>query len=152
MGTQSSISTLRRDGKYIGIDCFLDGFLDYNGCILLKCYTTQSKVEELISLGHLYCLGENINNENDGKDYCQCSSNQFLYEEIVNVGDEPYFSGKYSYLFLNNIWYWNSYKWSSQDIADICNEEHIEINDVLWKKLTMDDIEKSDYWEEDEED
>lgn len=48
------------DGKYKGIYCHSDGYLTYNGAILIDHYGVREKVEQLIALGNLSSLGEKI--------------------------------------------------------------------------------------------
>ncbi len=60
MATRSMI-WLRNGKNYKGIYCHFDGYLDFNGKMLVENYTTKEKVEELINLGAISCLRININ-------------------------------------------------------------------------------------------
>lgn len=60
MSTNSSICMLSKDGKVKEIYCHWDGYMEHNGTILAKHYTDPKKVKELISLGALSFLGEEI--------------------------------------------------------------------------------------------
>lgn len=150
MGTQSTINTLNKDGKYIGIKCFLDGFLDCNGAILLNKYTTQEKVDELMLLGNLYSLGTVINKKDikDGDYACEISSAVTMPEDNF-----PYTATyiksyrEYNYLFKDGEWYWNSSELCIEDLIKITSNENIIVDNELWRKLTTEDIENSDYWE-----
>jgi hypothetical protein len=46
------------DGKYHGIYCHSDGYLDWNGRILLKHYRDPAKVAQLVALGDLSSISE----------------------------------------------------------------------------------------------
>ena len=66
MGTRSAIVV--HDGhhqNYRGIYCHWDGYPEYNGMILLEHYVDPNKVSELIALGSLSILGEEIGEQQD---------------------------------------------------------------------------------------
>ena len=66
MGTRSAIVV--HDGhhqNYRGIYCHWDGYPEYNGMILLEHYVDPNKVSELIALGNLSSLGDNIGEQHD---------------------------------------------------------------------------------------
>lgn len=48
-------------GKVLGIYCHSDGYLTYNGAILIDHYNERDKVEALMNLGNLSSLGEKLN-------------------------------------------------------------------------------------------
>lgn len=60
MSTRSYICIERPNGKYQGIYCHSDGYLTYNGAMLLDNYNEREKVEKIISLGDISTLQENI--------------------------------------------------------------------------------------------
>lgn len=64
MATRSTIWTIGKDedGKNVfnGIYCHWDGYLEYNGEMLFKHYNDIKKVDELIALGDISSLAENI--------------------------------------------------------------------------------------------
>jgi len=60
MGTRSDIIVHRADQKWARIYCHWDGYLKNNGAILFEHYTSQKKVEKLVSLGDLSVLGSEI--------------------------------------------------------------------------------------------
>ena len=65
MGTRSTIAIQNADGTVTGIYCHWDGYLEHNGDILQKFYTTEEKVRALIALGDLSSLGEQIGSKHD---------------------------------------------------------------------------------------
>jgi hypothetical protein len=65
MGTRSTIAIQNTDGTVTGIYCHWDGYLNHNGDILQKFYTTEEKVRALIALGDLSSLGEQIGTAHD---------------------------------------------------------------------------------------
>lgn len=60
MSTQSFICKETTKKTYVGIYCHYDGYPEYVGKILLTHYNNKDKVEELLELGDLSSLGENI--------------------------------------------------------------------------------------------
>ncbi|MDD6846879.1 MAG: hypothetical protein PUE07_05125 [bacterium] len=60
MSTRSYILEEQEDGTYKGVYCHCDGYLTYNGAMLLDHYATKERVEKLISMGNLSSLHENI--------------------------------------------------------------------------------------------
>lgn len=60
MATRSSISIRNADGSYTGIYCHWDGYLENNGRILRDHYTDEAKIRELLALGSISSLREEI--------------------------------------------------------------------------------------------
>jgi hypothetical protein len=60
MSTRSYICKENDDGSYTGVYCHSDGYLTYNGAMLIDHYSARERVEKLISLGNMSCLNENI--------------------------------------------------------------------------------------------
>ena len=60
MSTRSRIGILNSDGSVDSIYCHFDGYTSNNGKILVENYTNEAKIRELLSLGDLSSLGEEI--------------------------------------------------------------------------------------------
>lgn len=60
MSTRSYIGIELDDGRILGSYCHSDGYLTYNGAMLLDHYSDRAKVEKLISLGDMATLNECI--------------------------------------------------------------------------------------------
>ena len=60
MSTRSTIAIRHEDGTVKKIYCHWDGYLEHNGAILQKYYSTADKVENLLALGNLSNLGPEI--------------------------------------------------------------------------------------------
>lgn len=69
MSTRSNIGILNADQTVTYIYCHFDGYLEHNGAILNEHYNTEDKVRELIGLGDLNCLGEEIGEKQDFDQY-----------------------------------------------------------------------------------
>lgn len=63
MSTRSAIGIKLDDGRIESIYCHSDGYLEYNGKILLRHYSDLNKIKKLLSFGDLSSLGENIEPE-----------------------------------------------------------------------------------------
>ena len=75
MSTHSNIGILNQDGTVDYIYCHFDGYLQYNGSILNKHYTTEEQVRKLIALGDMSSLGEKLGekqefNKQSRREYC----------------------------------------------------------------------------------
>ena len=60
MATRSRIAIENEDGTVESIYCHFDGYIENNGKLLLEYYLERSKVEELINLGDISFLAENV--------------------------------------------------------------------------------------------
>ena len=58
MSTRSYICKETTKGQYVGIYCHSDGYLAYNGAMLLDYYNKRETVNELLALGNLSCLNK----------------------------------------------------------------------------------------------
>lgn len=65
MGTRSHIGKQLENGTIKYIYCHWDGYPEHNGAILKEHYTTDAKVDELLALGDLSILGEEIGEQQD---------------------------------------------------------------------------------------
>lgn len=60
MATRSRIGIVNEDGSVLSIYCHWDGYTSNNGRLLVNHWTDPAKIHELIKLGSLSCLGEEI--------------------------------------------------------------------------------------------
>ena len=60
MSTRSYICRENEDGTITGSYCHCDGYLTYNGAMLLDHYSTKERVDKLLSFGNMSCLNEII--------------------------------------------------------------------------------------------
>jgi hypothetical protein len=59
MGTRSRIG-VKVNGVYLSVYCHWDGYAEHNGAILMAHYNDQAKVEELVCMGDMSNLGNEI--------------------------------------------------------------------------------------------
>ena len=60
MSTRSFIAKQIGKDAYLTVYCHSDGYLTYNGALLLDCYNTPERVDELLKLGDLSYLAESL--------------------------------------------------------------------------------------------
>ncbi len=141
MGTRSNIGIVNEDASVTAIYCHWDGFLSYNGQMLLQHYTSTDIVTQLMLLGDLSSLREKLY-PNDSKphtfqnqqdDVCVAYGRERSESDVgskifKDIGDFERFAGnsdaEYQYLF-------NSGKWTYREIN----------RDDKWKELTAEDCE-----------
>src|SRR5574344_320538 len=56
MSTRSLICMQKDDDKYEAIYCHSDGYLTFNGAMLLDHYSDKDKLQKLLDLGNISCL------------------------------------------------------------------------------------------------
>jgi len=66
MATRSMIGKLNEDKSTVtAIYCHWDGYLEHNGQLLTENYTDTNKIDQLLALGDLSVLGEDIGEKHD---------------------------------------------------------------------------------------
>ena len=121
MATRSTI-WLKDENSYKGVYCHWDGYLSYNGKLLLENYNTLEKVKELISFGSMSslnttiekCVFYNRDREEDFDDY-----------EVYSLEEMEEFLEEYNYIFQDNIWYVLD---DSEELVEL-TQEYISEND-----------------------
>lgn len=119
MSTRSYILRENDDGSFDGIYCHQDGYLTYNGAMLIDHYKTKERVDKLMSLGHMSVLCEKIepdpskehNFENRQDNVCvfyardRNEKNQEATKIILEDIDDPSSWIEHCYIFTkDNKW------------------------------------------------
>jgi hypothetical protein len=60
MSTRSRIAIENQNGSVTSVYCHFDGYISGVGAVLQKHYTNRSKVEQLIALGSISYIAENV--------------------------------------------------------------------------------------------
>ncbi len=68
MGTRSYIVKSLDDGTFKAVYCHWDGYPDHNGKILRDHYASEAKIDDLLALGDVSTLGEEIGEQHDFDD------------------------------------------------------------------------------------
>lgn len=112
MSTRSTISIKNQDGTFTGIYCHFDGYPSGNGAILLEHYNDESKIRELLSLGDISCLEQEVNptsshsyeNPQFGVTVAYGRDRGEQGTDAVTTSEwKP--SQEYNYLYENGKWY-----------------------------------------------
>jgi hypothetical protein len=119
VSTRSVIGALQKDGTIRAIYCHFDGYLEGVGARLEEHYRHPDKVEQLINLGNLSSLGQDIgeahdfNNSTSFPEWCTAygrdrgEQNQEAVT-LAGIGDFIHHAGEcwadYAYLFDGEEW------------------------------------------------
>lgn len=116
MSTHSFIGIESESGKIAGVYCHYDGYLEGVGDTLKNHYTNPDKIHELIGLGSLSILGEEIGEKQDFSDNEKSRAGQWTLayhrdrgEELVTEEFDDMYSidGDYEYLYVyTNMGLW----------------------------------------------
>lgn len=114
---------IKTSANVMSISCKLGGHPCEVGKILLETYNTTEKIYDLMRLGDLFYLGNNLNPnpnkphtiENEqpdttiayGRDLGQDNCNILIYQNQKELMEYRY--NDYNYIYKNNKWYYNSY-------------------------------------------
>ena len=116
MSTRSLIGKLNKDNTVTYIYCHFDGYFEHNGEILIDHYDNDYKVDELINLGNISSLGEEIGEKQDfdyprNKKWClsylrdrgckEDTANTISLEEWNNMDNS----------WIEWLYLWNGYRW-----------------------------------------
>lgn len=117
MATRSRIGKMMSDGNVKSIYCHFDGYPNHNGKILKEHYTDESKIDQLIELGDLSYLGNeigekqdfnNISNPNWCKAYGRDRDEENTQAEISTFTEM--LTEQYSYVYDSGQWRCFDYK------------------------------------------
>lgn len=134
MATRSHIGRLNLDGTVDFIYCHFDGYPNCNGRILIEHYTTIDKVNQLLELGGLSCLGAEIGEKQDfdapklSRDWClaygrdrgkkDIDKQTTTLSKFIENNDVDY-----AYMFDGD--YWECYDTSSKEIINLYKLEKV---------------------------
>jgi hypothetical protein len=104
MGTSSMIANHNEDGTVTATYCHYDGYLSYNGKMLVENYNTPEKAKAVAEAGYLSSLKANLYESvvdsvhNDPS--VQYDSPQHFFDEAAD-----YCGAEYLYLFDGEAWF-----------------------------------------------
>lgn len=140
MSTRSLIG-IQRGNKVQYSYCHHDGYLDWVGKVLTKCYDTEPKITELLSFGDMSSLGAMLNFnpnysgrlddiENSGCEFYERDRGErgtYLHRPEVDVDKYDFrcqSDADYIYLFKDNEWY----------VLSAYADDFAKVKDLLEKK------------------
>ena len=112
MATRSNICIKRKDGSIESIYCHWDGYLEYNGRILLEHYNGIEKINNLLNLGDISSLGNNLDSTDAyGRDNGEIGTEKAVYKNLEDyLNNVDYLDIEYIYMFdeLKNEWLYST--------------------------------------------
>jgi hypothetical protein len=126
MATRSNIAYRTPEGRIISVYCHWDGYVSNNGKILVENYTDMDKIVQLISLGSISSLKQEIGERQDFNDRSTCKDEWTLAyhrdrgeQLVVNTyNDIPsWIADMEEYAYL-----WNGQEWLVNDHGE--KDEH----------------------------
>ena len=116
MGTRSDIIVEKEDGKFYKIYCHWDGYLSYNGKLLLNYYNTQERANFLVDngdisslkkttdcpLGHTFDTPATNCTVFYGRDRGETDAKASVYESRSDAIEHQH---DYTYLFTSGTWW-----------------------------------------------
>ena len=149
MATRSTIAKLGKDGIIKAVYCHSDGYLGHTGKVLDEHYKDESKVDELLLLGDVSIIDENIGVKINFNDYkLRAENKQCLfydrdrgekYKQAEQLKDESALL-KYAfetcdvdlvYMFAYGSWY----VYDNSDKIGNTSYQFIELEEALYNVL-----------------
>ena len=97
MATRSQIAIENENGTVSAIYCHWDGYPEYNGKILKECYSDRDKLQQLLELGDVSVLKEDLGKvEAYHRDLCKTYYPPTEFRNIDSFGKQ--FSYEYGYV------------------------------------------------------
>lgn len=128
MATRSVIA-IEADNKIVSAYCHWDGYLEHNGDILFKHYRKPEKILQLISLGDMSSLGQEIGEQHDfdaqnnkwttyyGRDRGETDTECRTWADRKEMIDH-HWDCEYFYLWTNGRWIYSTGKsWADLEQA-----------------------------------
>jgi hypothetical protein len=122
MATRSNIAYRTPEGRIVSVYCHWDGYVSCNGKILVENYTDMDKIVQLVSLGSISSLGEEIGEKQDFNDRSTCKDEWTLAyhrdrgeDLVVNTYDDipSWIDDMEEYAYL-----WNGREWLVNDHSE----------------------------------
>lgn len=144
MATRSTIAIELADGKVKQVYCHWDGYLDHNGRILNEHYRDPIKAEELIDLGDISSLAEEVGEKHSfderydkddarskwtkyyGRDRGEEGTKYKLFHDFDHYKNDHQYE-EYEYILRSNgTWYVSKYGERYMPLTDAIADELLE--------------------------
>jgi hypothetical protein len=152
MATRSSIAMKTEDGKVRAIYCHWDGYVDYNGRMLVGEYTDPAKVSALMDLGDLSSLRKDLGEKHNfdrnyeepelegmfddwclayGRDRGETGVESKTYETVGEWVEKLDMGCEYYYLFNGQDWLVHKYGNMDENEFPIFDYVEVEILNLI---------------------
>ena len=101
MGTQASISCVNPDGTITSIFCYNDGYVNGVGKTLVNYYKEYDKINELMKLGDIESLGDEVSECEVDEYYVEPAT---VFDDVTDWKDGLEFQ-RYDYVFKDGKWH-----------------------------------------------
>src|SRR5208283_2906384 len=137
MSTRSRIAIMNDDKTIKSVYCHSDGYLSWNGKILLQHYQDEDKIKALINLGDLSSLSESIecpkghsfDNRVEGytiaymrdRGEINCNGiNDVSLDQLIKTGNDS--DAEYIYIYKDKKWYWHAMNYHGKQWFELTEE------------------------------
>ena len=139
MATRSTISIINNDNTITSVYCHWDGYIAYNGKLLLLFYNNEAQVRALLEMGNISILDKTINKPEDiinsgdkngftifyGRDRCEKNTESITFK---NLADFKQHFEEYNYVFYKNKWHLYDQKSDQlKDLIEVIKTEYPEV-------------------------
>ena len=124
MATRSFIAVHRADGKWCGINCRYDGYVEHHGHTLVKHYGSQALAEALVGGGDLLVLAERCDEPAGGHSFRRRVEGHCIYCGVsATVGNTlaaiwPPAGIEFVYAWYQGRWQVGGSPWTLVPVAD----------------------------------
>lgn len=118
MSTRSTIGVVRCDGSKSRIYCHWDGYLEHNGVILYECYSDMDRLEQLLRLGNISVLGENLEAKNRTNIFYSSAPNAVIayHRDMGEDWNDCHDANEdFNYTFHEDGGYWTYHTWDDYE-------------------------------------
>jgi len=123
MGTASMIGIYNKDGSVTATYCHYDGYLAYNGRLLVESYNTPERAAAVAKSGYLSSLSADLDNDLKEAVHKESPIEYNSVETFLRNGDN-YAGADYLYLFDGESWFYTGTQIRRKDRRF----EEVEIN------------------------
>lgn len=105
MATRSVIAKYYKEtGSVVGSYCHSDGYIEYNGNMLMKYYNSDELADSLANLGYISALNETVE---ETVEYARNSDVPFIWESVKEFLDNAAdtHGSEYLYLWDGEAWF-----------------------------------------------
>ncbi len=108
MGTSSMIANYNEDGTVTATYCHYDGYVSYNGKMLVEFYNTPEAAKAVANAGYLSGLKEDLQTSLDGSVHSNQPTVTYNSVEDFLAEGREFACADYLYLFDGDAWFFTS--------------------------------------------
>lgn len=121
MGTASLIGNYNEDGTVTATYCHYDGYLSYNGKLLVQSFNTPERAKAVAEAGYLSGLIADLDESIEKSVHKQEAETYSSPAEFFSDATANYYGAEYLYLFDGEVWFYRS-------VYNMNGYEEVEMN------------------------